>query len=493
MPTRAIPARVFCALFMLSGICTPASARQATPNPASLFRRCGLIAHIRVAGELTFPEQAGGQKYIVEIFESAIGPPKGQFVLLNGSSTAADESLKYKPGEQCILFAERKPDGTFMPLEGEFGKWAIDGDGQLAEHPYQALLIPPHAPQTLDGVMAHLWNECRQFSCHIRVSVNQDAVREFAQDKPFPAQIEIQNTGSRPLSFQNDIEYDFRPIHALGRRERLKQLQRLEPHVRLYLQPLGHRLSIVAESLRQMRLARSLTLKPGEICTATYDLADEYGLHGGERYQLWAELGGRRSAPVVFSLEHVPAEAIEELEAVADLDNGGPFKKAVGGGPLQPMPTVLATELAEIVNVALNDWLSGGVTFPAHLGDEETGTHNGKARPKTPHKEPRELVMLRHQNLPVEFAPRIAGSHTMLCDLRWRTDGEPVELNTSQGRAIFNWRVVQIDAVEIDGLTATLKVSQNRRHNLGGSGVTYRLRRERGQWRIVRFAQLWRS
>ncbi len=448
-------------------------------SSAELIHSCALIAHVRIAGKVEFRE--GQTSYFAEVLDAAAGPPRGDLVLLANDARYDVDPLDCEVGQQLIVFAGRDAGGVYCPLPGEQGEWAIDKHGSLAEHASLSSLVPPQVSRTPAGVIAHLANECRSRDIRVTVKLNDHDLRRFEPDRPLRVEVAVENTGELAMELQNDIDYEFHTPHL----EMLEAMvESSHPRVKIYLQPLGrmHQLRALSEQLR--RLNRPIELIPGERCEGEYDLAEQGDISGGGRFQLWAEVGGRRSNCVVLDLpksDHA-LEAMAKLDEAWDGEDGGPLRKvAVNRSGATNMPLVTPTLEAEIVNAVLTDWCGQGEKKfrPRYLRGAAADAKN--------------VVLLRPQLLPPGFAADVPGTHVVLADPWIRDESESVTLSTSAGTAVFGGVVLQIDEITIDGQTATVRISQNRRHNLGGSGATYQLRRVDGRWKILFVPERWVS
>lgn len=488
MLADSLPRRLFLVVAVIAvNVCAVASAERIVRQSAAtreltsaeLFHSCALIAHVRIAGKVQFRE--GQTSYFAEVFDAAMSPPRGELVLIASDTRYDGEPPEYEVGQQLIVFAGRDAGGVYFPLPGGPDQWSIDSDGRLAKHPTQPSLIPPQVSRTPAGVVAHLANECRARDFQVTVRFNGNDLRRYEADRPLRVEVAVENTGSQTLELQNEIDDEYHTPNA----EMLEKiLEHSHPRVKICLQPLErlHQLRNLSEQLR--RLSRPIELQPGERCEGEYDLAEHGDISGGGRFQLWAEVGGRRSNCVVLELpksDHAD-EAMAKLEEAWDGEDRGPLRKvAADRSGATNMPLVTPTLEAEIINAVLTDWCGRGEKKyrPRYLRDAEADAKN--------------VVLLRSQLLPPDFVADVPGTHVVLADPWIRDEGEPVTLTTASGTAVFGGVVLQIDEITIDGQTATVRISQNRRHNLGGSGATYQLHRVDGQWKILLVPERWVS
>jgi hypothetical protein len=129
-------------------------------------------------------------------------------------------------------------------------------------------------------------------------------------------------------------------------------------------------------------------------------------------------------------------------------------------------------------------------------------------------KELDEAIVLMRKNLPLGYQPQVAGRRILIADqfiakrssyaqiVELRMDdwvvlreGEVVErllgLDSSP-QAKIGPHCLQIDKVEVRGVTGRIKISQNRRFNLGSSGGTYLLKRTDSGW-TLKLTEVWLS
>jgi hypothetical protein len=442
------------------------------------------VAHVRVAGEVGLSDDSEETAHFLEILDAARGPEKGQLiVLVTDNPRTVKAAFTCRPGEEFILFSRREPDGTYRPYGSPAAKWAAGSDGKPAAHPLAQPLFPVGVPDTLEQVITHLWNECRQRDFRVSVSVNTDDLRRFQPHRPLRVQIAIENTGGHALAINNSIEYEFYTPRR-GELEKLEELQKSDDDavdVELILQPLGRLRSLrdVAKSLRDS--SREVALQPGERCEGDFDLAEEYDVCEGGPFAVWAEVGGQRSAAAFFELpiaEELGAEKmLEELT-----DGEGPLRKTpVAIRHAQTMPAVQPTLEADAIRVALEHWLT-------KMEKPEADAELERSAVEQPVNH---VVLLALQYLSAEFSPRIDGHHIVLCDELDGHGGKPVLLRTTSGPAVFAWRQLTIENVRIDGQEATVEIREGSRR--GGSGATYHLQRKNGKWQITQTPQRWIS
>ena len=104
-----------------------------------------------------------------------------------------------------------------------------------------------------------------------------------------------------------------------------------------------------------------------------------------------------------------------------------------------------------------------------------------------------EVLILRKNGLPEGCSPNVPSQKIMIEDI-------PQHQGSSGGKADIAgraWKVsthiVQIDAIRIKGDTAEVEISDDRHHNLGASGATYKLKRTDTGWFVLPMTEVWIS
>ena len=447
------------------------------------YGHAALIAHVRVAGKVEFTERTSA--YFVEVIDAARGSLPGQIAIVGSNSYEEERRLDWKPGEEFILFAKHGDDGMYQPLPFGARTWKVER-GIVAESESMRALIPPASSPVAANIVAQLRRECRVHQVRLRVRLNARDVAAYQGESPLRVEIAIENAGETSLRFQNNIEYHFKYQNCVDA-ERLRDLRKemlSEPVVKLCVQPL-ERLRLM-QALEQMAYeSRRQTLAPGQRATATFDLNDEYDVRGGGKFLVWAELGPHRSPPVVLDLPQRD-EALREVEAmelleVADYD--GPFRiqpHAHRRSTSAKMPPVGPTVETAAIEAALSWWFKREQPRRLEADDENPEIRS-------------EIAVLRSTNIHTQLPIHVPGVYLAVTDIGWRNVGQPVRMQTAGGPAAFHWRCVEIESVEVRGQRATVKVRQNWRRSLGGSGAEINMRRIDGRWRVDDEILLWQS
>ena len=450
---------------------------RALPDTDSLLQHGALIAHVRVAGSVSFGDRT---VQVVEILDAARGPGKGQLALLECEGDDFDgAALPNKVGGQFILFAKCTDEGIYEPPRFARCILPVAVDGAVAGAGAWSHLLPPQTPPTAQGVMAQLRAACQRQRATLSVRINEHDVANYEAHRPLRVEITVKNAGAEEIRFQNHITYEYRH-NAFIDRGRLEKMQEVHvsPPVRICIRPLGRRHELRALEKVLERLSEEVALAPGERATGSYDLGEEFDLHGGGSFAVWAEWGGQRSPAVLLQL---PETGIEEALAKEELlapEGEGPFRvQRRENGIRHSMPAVAPVVEGAAIEAALAYW------FGSRLG----GRHHALA------DETDEVVVLRSAHISPEFAPTISGIQFLASDAGWLNDGKPARLTTSRGAAVFHWRTVRVKSVHVQGASATIEVIQNERHNLGGSGATINLRRRGAAWRVDGEVLVWQS
>ena len=447
-----------------------------------VLRSAALIAHVHVTGTLEFGQR---KVQLVEVLHAARGPSAGQLVMLSLDDAGFVRGETFKPGQQYLLLAERNDEGLYAPLHGGSqdgglrdgpDAWQVDSDGTLARDERLRSILPPEVPLKIDHVVAHLGDVCARQQIDLQVTINADDVRHWERGRALRAEISITNSGEEAFKFQNYIEFKCQHNTFIDR-ERLEKLREMSatPVVKLYARRVRvrHELQALEEMVR--RLSDVISLPPGKQAVGAYDLGEEWEFNGGGSFLVWAELGAAQSPAVLLDLpeRHEAEELLEKAEMLAE---SGPFRFIENRAKRHTMPPVGPVVEGAAIEAALQYWLG---ECRMSNGEEDTATA--------------EVVVLRTSNIASDYSPHVPNAHFVHSNACWRNDGKPTELVTSQGPAIFRWRTLRIDAVEVRGCEATVRIIQNDRHNLGTSGATIKLRRKEGKWHVAGPVQIWQS
>jgi hypothetical protein len=226
---------------------------------------------------------------------------------------------------------------------------------------------------------------------------------------------------------------------------------------------------------RALRSFDDLTLAAGQRCTADFDLGDEPQIYGGMRYQVWAEIGGRQSAPLVFTLPGGD-EALELREKFAEIDDGGPFHLSKPqGDALTTMPPVLPTDEAAAIDAALNAWLAKSAVEAS--ADEDASA-------------PREVVLLSRASLPLEFSSTSHRYHFVVAEPIHDRLKSPLNFTLQGERVKYGGRKLRVEQVEISRETASVAVGQMHDGRWGATALV-RLRRTPAAWQATGEVELW--
>lgn len=434
-----------------------------------LFRCSALIAHVRVAGAISSArkiEHHDGDDeplWLVEILDAAQGPAAGELVIVEtrGARLAAEH---FRTGATFLLFATREIDGVYRPLPDDGGVWPIDSAGKLATHRY-AQLLPPSVDATKPSdVTAWLWNEAQQHAFDVSIALDQDDLKNFDARRPLRLAITVENTGGRPLSINNAIEfeYDARGDELMEEKRHFPSL----PEVKIYARPL-QREHVLSDMERMLQQQSELTLSPGEGCAAQFDLGQEPQIYGGMRYQLWVEVGGRVSRPIVFKTPGGHEELA--LEKLAEFEGDGPFRKiARDAAPRHAMPDVEATDQSLAIQAALRAWL----TEKPRRGDEPAQKSHGC-----------EIVLLSRALLSPDFVGAHDGVRFVTVDRFLAPTDRPSQFQLRETKATFRSRMLRVEKLAITKQTARVVICDVEDDDESGLLAIVRLVRERGEWR----------
>jgi hypothetical protein len=169
-----------------------------------------------------------------------------------------------------------------------------------------------------------------------------------------------------------------------------------------------------------------------------------------------------------------------------------------------PDPPTQTSDVSALLNVVITDWLNG--------------SPDGIARAGCPR-----VVVLLGENLPPGFAPTVPG-WTLLVVPDTDPHAPPRRVRAGDVLYVFTYHssydakeklqivhagekplppptrteeitepvVLRIDAIRLHGDAGDVEISQNRHHNLGGAGTTYKVQRSPQGWQFQR-GQTWMS
>jgi hypothetical protein len=434
-----------------------------------------LIAHVRIAGQLRLGDvEEGRGLWLAEIIDSAYGPPAGALVLVGGRSRRGKHPADFADGECLILFASRDLEGVYQPLPGYAGRWPIDKDGKPGAHPLTKSLPPFVDVQQPADVVAWLWSEARQHDFEISVAINEDDLRFFERGKPLRLAITIDNTGGRPLTINNVIEFEYRHYRRHWLEAKLEKVssdvaRESADVVKVYAEPL-QREHVLSDLQKALREYRELTLTPGERCAGEFDLGEEPQVYGGMRYQVWAEVGARRSPPIVLGHPGGDAE-FELMEKLDDVwEDDGPFQiVARHDRALHTMPSVQSTDESQAIDAALSAWLDASRERDADRGSDTAE---------------REIVLLGGANVPREFVGSDQRYYFVGAEPLMQAGSEPTVFTLQAGKAMFRGRALRVEAVEIGRQLANVTLREAG-EGPGGALATVPLRRESAKWHLA--------
>ena len=439
-------------------------------QPGDLFRQAALIAQVRLAG----PWPSGHRReengvWLAEVLDAAQGTTPGQLILVQRCDRDGN-TIDFKPGDALILLASREVDGVYRPLAGQAGRWPIDRHGKLAPHPLDEQLSPAAATGRPADAIAWLSSIACQYDFAVSIALHQHDLRHYEQGKPLRLAIEIHNCGGHSLAMNNHIEFEHHDAWHDGLEEQrlAEKIEFSQPTVEVHVQPLSRE-----HAQRALERARQsfdeFTLAAGQRCTADLDLGDEAQIYGGMRYQVWAEIGGRQSVPIVFTLPGSD-EVLELREKLAELDDGGPFHLVEPkSGAQTTMPPVQPTDEAAAIDAAVNAWLA-----------ESTLDSNAA---KDAADAPREVVLLSRAQLPLEFSSTSDRYRFVVAEPPVDRLKNPVIFKLQGETVKFNGRKLRVERVEIARQSAVVELGEVH-HGRVGTTAMVRLRRTPSAWRL---------
>lgn len=469
MATRAHFAPIVFALALVVAVSasSEAVAKRRLPkecNVGDLVRQAAIVAHVRIAGPWPQGEHRGeGGLWLAEVLDAAQGTTAGQLILVQGCDASGDK-IDFEVGHAYILLATREADGAYQPLADETGRWPIDGHGKLAAHPLAEELPPAHATGRPAEAIAWLKHEARRHDFAVAISLNDHDLDRYEPGKPLRLAIEIHNCGGETLAFNNHIEFEH---HDFGSERLADEIKSSSPTVTVHAMPLSRERWQAALEMASQLISEEISIAAGERCAGEYDLGDEAHIYGGMRYQVWAEVGGRQSAPIVFDLPG-QVEAIELVKRIEEFDDGGPFRMVKDHSAAQAaMPSVLATDEAAAINAAIEAWLVTS-TSRDNPGNEPTDA-------------PREIVLLSRARLPLEFFSTSDRYRIIIAEPPPDRLKEPVLFKLPGETVKYCGRKLRVERVEIARQSAVVELGEVH-HGRVGATAKVRLRRTPSAW-----------